>query len=237
MGEFLKKMREALGLPEDASEEAVLKAVAERNPDDGGEGEGGEGTPPAEGTPDPADGEGEGEGESPAEGEPTPEVKAAMEEFMKSNPVAKMLAEQNEALTSQNKRLEQRLTAVEAARRDEQITVQLTEWTRMGLPPAVANGEVKKALAEPSTTNIRDAIAAITKAGLTSVGQSRGGSLRLDEGSIDEHVEKGVKKLMEDNSDLDLVQAYDEFFAQNPEAYEAYRNGSYEFRDMMTTEA
>jgi hypothetical protein len=216
-----KKLRQMLGLKEDATEEDVEKALAKAAQASG------EtdpvtppATPPAQPPGEPAPGSGDG-GPTPPPA-PTP-------------PAEPVLASENayvKQLTEQMATMQKQLDEQNAARRLSEVKLgfsQMTEGKKFALAPAVMNKaqQLTVQLSEDRGNAFMGLLKEILDGGLVELGE-RGGRPDPTSGNSDPRKmldEMVTKKLSESQGKLQYVDALELVYAENPSLYEAYRQG------------
>lgn len=221
-----KKLRKLLGLPEDASDEQVESALQERNSGEGGGDNGGN-----EGG-DPSDNEG-GSGGQP--GADQPQVIAASEGSIEEvirltesskDPVVKALAGVVQGLHQTVVKQGAALHLSETA----MLVKKLSEPVDGRALPAGAQTALNDALLTPSVENVTKLMEAITKTGFVQLGETHveqsGGEITDAVKKFNELVDKKVK-----DDEMQYADAVDAVALAEPKLFEAYRSGSYAFRE------
>jgi Mu-like prophage I protein len=217
-----KKLRQMLGLKEDATEEEVEKALAKvaqatNEPDPATPP-----TPPAPTPPAPPPGEpapGSGDQGTPAPATPKEPVLAS------ETAAVKQLTEQMAAMQKQ-------LDEQAAARRLSEVKLgfaQMTEGKKFALAPAVVNKaqQLTVQLSEDKGNTFMGLLKEILDGGLVELGE-RGGRPVPTAGNADPRKmldELVTKKLTESQGKLQYVDALELVYAENPSLYESYRQG------------
>ena len=222
-----KKLRQLLGLPEDATDEQVESALQERGSGEG-EGEGGEG-----GNPTNEDNEDNDDG-APGAGEP--QVIAASEGGIQevirlsensNDPVVKALAGVVQGLHQTVVKQGAALHLSETA----MLTKKLSEPVDGRALPAGAQKLLNEALLTPSTENIVKLMEAVNKTGYVQLNETEvhqgGGEVQDAVKKFNEQVDKLVKE-----DEMQYADAVDAVALAEPQLFEAYRAGSYAFREV-----
>lgn len=199
--EFLEKLRKALKLSEDATEEEILAAAAE-----------------AEAGPE--DEETEEESEESEEGEEDESTELSEDD------IAALIA-QNPKL----KKLTDRITALETTSKLSEIKVQLTEWSsetsgkKFGLPAAV-HDDLRKLMLSEGSAAVKAVIDKVLETGLVEFGERGGqrhGARKAGQGgSPTEQYNDRVQTIMQEKK-LSYLEAAAQLSETDPDLYEAYR--------------
>jgi phage I-like protein len=218
-----KRLRKLLGLPEDATDEAVNAKLGELPEDFVIE-------LPKEPENEPPKGEGEDEGAN--ENEQVPVVAGLSEEQVKQlsegNPAIKALFEHIGTLT---KKVETQGVALQLAEVDGAVR-KLTEPVNGKALPAGTAKLLKDALLTPSQDGVIKLVEAIAKTGLVETGEKgeAGDHGEHDGAAATTELDKKVHKLMEDDK-LSYGDAVERISLMEPDLFEAHRQASYAFRE------
>lgn len=204
--EFLKKLREKLGLPEDADETAILEAAVKAEKE-----------------------EEEKKEEKPEEEEKktptTVEVIAASEDLKK-------LSEDVPAVGQLMKMVEEQgsqIAKLTIANTSQRADIQLSEWNEGGkraLPPAVTD-RVRKFLSEGgSAEDFTTIMSEVLDKGLVELGE-RGSTGAGEATSAAEVFDKRVTKYMSENEDLGYADAIEMIVLEDPKLFEEYRKDTF----------
>jgi phage I-like protein len=214
-----KKLRELLGLPENATDdqvEAKLKTLSEPAP-----------TPPTPPTPDP----------NPAPTPPptpTPPPAMSVEEALaqlsevSSNPAIKALTDlvsaQQEELVSLSKKSKEQ--AVETKLKE------LDEGKKFSIPPAVKNHLRHIMLNSPQAVadEVYKQYQKTLELGLIDMTE-KGWTRRNADQTPHAQFESLVKKLQDENKGMSYADAVERVSAENPKLYDEYRNESFSFKE------
>jgi phage I-like protein len=216
-----KKLREMLGLKEDATEEEVATALATaaaatNKPDPATPP-----TPPAPTPPAPAPSE-----PAPGSGDPgTPPAPTPQPAQLSDTATVKQLTE---TVAVMQKQLDEQA----AARRLSEVKLgfsQMTEGKKFALAPAVVNKaqQLTVQLSEDKGNTFMGLLKEILDGGLIELGE-RGGRPDPASGNADPRKvldDLVTKKLTETDGKLQYVDALELVYAENPSLYESYRQG------------
>jgi len=217
-----KKLRQMLGLKEDATEEEVEQALAKAASASTGEPD--PATPPPAPTP-PAQPPGD---PAPGSGDPaTPPAPTPPKEPVLASETAVV-----KQLTEQMATMQKQLDEQAAARRLSEVKLgfaQMTEGKKFALAPAVMNKaqQITVQLSEDKGNAFMGLLKEILDGGLVELGE-RGGRPNPAAGNADPRMMLDnlvTKKLSESNGKLQYVDALELVYAENPSLYESYRQG------------
>jgi phage I-like protein len=208
--EFLKQLRDKLGLPEEATEEQILEAAHAP-------------APPGNGN-----GEEEGKEEEEQEQEETVAVSEDLKKLAEENPAIGQLVTMVNGLGSQVKQLSdsnESLQKEAKTAKAELATERLSKDGKFAIAPA-KQAEVTKMLAEgASGDEIATFLSDIVKGnGLVELGErgTGGGGTERTASAVEEY-EKRVKKLMTEDEKLEYADAALHVMSEDPDFYEQYR--------------
>ena len=210
MDEFLKLLRAAWGLPEDADEAAVLAHATQlaAKPD-----------PDPENKPDPAKPENK-----------VPVVEPELAQLMEKSPAFKQFME---ATTARINTVETDNAALRASNRLSEVKYavsQLSEGSSHGLSPVQLSEatEVLIACSEDTSKKLLKLLADITKNGVVRLGEKAPtGPGNTNERNVGEVLAERVKKLMDADVKMTESDAYTKVFADDEALFEEYRKATY----------
>lgn len=223
-----KELRKLLGLAENASDDDVRAKLeanqpdpnkpdpnqppADPNPNPNGP------TPTPPGVPNPAP--------NPTPPTPEPSEDKELAKLAEESPAIKALMDR---LTETNKRLDES----DKQLREQKVRGQIASLSDgvAALPPSVEEQLVAALSGESvDVTKLFEAFGTLKKTGfvqLTEKGRAGG----QGQNGQDDPFGKAIKSLMEKDTKLSFADAAEQIALQDPDVYEAYRQGSYSFRE------
>ena len=218
-----KKLRQMLGLKDDATDDEVEEALAKVATASAGETTL---TTPPPPTPPPAQSPGES---APGSGDSgTPPAPAPAKEPVLASEGAAQVKQLTETVAAMQKQLDEQ----NAARRLSEVKLgftQMTEGKKFALAPAVVNKaqQLTVQLSEDKGNAFMGLLKEILDGGLIELGE-RGGRPNPASGNADPRTMLDTlvtKKLTESQGKLQYVDALELVYAENPSLYESYRQG------------
>ena len=135
------------------------------------------------------------------------------------------LAEENPAV----KLLMERVHILEAANRLSEVNLQLSEWdaSRPYTIPSVLRDKARKLLSEARTSELVEFIDELTKVGMVALGETEAATQGISKSATDSFQDQ-VNKMLNENSDMDYVDAVSEVSRINPDLFDDYRREAFQ---------